>query len=398
MTSRTASSRCARPGRSTSRPHGRRPAGVARFVASRERAVVAVEVMAQMHASPHTTPTRACTGCRAHARRPWHRRPAPACRERAPDRRADPRPQLEVFDGVGHLFFWERPQRSAELLREHAGVHAEPTSSPSHRRRRDPRRRAGRRRTARRAAARPTATRRYVAMGSRALSALATAYRIRRARTWPLHARPRARRLRLRAPGRRPAAVLDHAGIGRAVIAGTSMGAHTAVCFALKHPERVAALAILTPAFDPAPSAGQESSRLGRARAGAARWWRRGLRARLRLDPCPSDPRDRRSSPAPAPVRPPAPRGGRRRARSRSALAPVRGPLELAAIAAPTLVVASRDDADRSIRWRWATLRASDPRRELWSRTPRRRASGLADRVAGRAALQAAIELSSSAR
>ncbi|MCW3031461.1 MAG: alpha/beta fold hydrolase [Solirubrobacterales bacterium] len=32
--------------------------------------------------------------------------------------------RLEIFDGVGHLFFWERPERSAELVREHAAVHA----------------------------------------------------------------------------------------------------------------------------------------------------------------------------------------------------------------------------------------------------------------------------------
>lgn len=32
--------------------------------------------------------------------------------------------RLEIFDGVGHLFFWERPERSAELVRAHAAVHA----------------------------------------------------------------------------------------------------------------------------------------------------------------------------------------------------------------------------------------------------------------------------------
>jgi 3-oxoadipate enol-lactonase len=32
--------------------------------------------------------------------------------------------RLEVFDGVGHLFFWEQPERSAELVRTHAAVHA----------------------------------------------------------------------------------------------------------------------------------------------------------------------------------------------------------------------------------------------------------------------------------
>jgi pimeloyl-ACP methyl ester carboxylesterase len=45
--------------------------------------------------------------------------------------------------------------------------------------------------------------------------------------------------------------VLDEAGIERAVLAGASMGAHTAVRVALEHPERVAGLAIVTPAYDP---------------------------------------------------------------------------------------------------------------------------------------------------
>ena len=35
-----------------------------------------------------------------------------------------PGSRLEIFDDVGHLFFWERPERSAELLRAHAAVHA----------------------------------------------------------------------------------------------------------------------------------------------------------------------------------------------------------------------------------------------------------------------------------
>ena len=35
-----------------------------------------------------------------------------------------PGSRLEIFDGVGHLFFWERPERSAELVRAHAAVHA----------------------------------------------------------------------------------------------------------------------------------------------------------------------------------------------------------------------------------------------------------------------------------
>src|SRR5437660_6657448 len=42
-------------------------------------------------------------------------------------------------------------------------------------------------------------------------------------------------------------ALLAAAGVERAVLAGASMGAHTAVRFALRHPERVAALALITP-------------------------------------------------------------------------------------------------------------------------------------------------------
>jgi len=53
-------------------------------------------------------------------------------------------------------------------------------------------------------------------------------------------------------------AVLDAAGVARAVLAGVSMGAHTIIRFALDHPERVAALAIITPAFDPDSTRGEE--------------------------------------------------------------------------------------------------------------------------------------------
>lgn len=35
-----------------------------------------------------------------------------------------PGSRLEVLEGVGHLFFWEQPERSAELVRAHAAVHA----------------------------------------------------------------------------------------------------------------------------------------------------------------------------------------------------------------------------------------------------------------------------------
>ncbi|HLH15484.1 MAG TPA: alpha/beta hydrolase [Solirubrobacteraceae bacterium] len=49
-------------------------------------------------------------------------------------------------------------------------------------------------------------------------------------------------------------ALLEGRGVRRAVLVGASMGAHTAVRYALERPERVAALAIVTPAFDVKPN------------------------------------------------------------------------------------------------------------------------------------------------
>ena len=46
-------------------------------------------------------------------------------------------------------------------------------------------------------------------------------------------------------------AVLDELRIERAVLAGSSMGGQTATRFALDHPGRVAALVVITPAFEP---------------------------------------------------------------------------------------------------------------------------------------------------
>lgn len=36
--------------------------------------------------------------------------------------KAIPGARLELFEGVGHLFWWEQPERTAALLREHVGV------------------------------------------------------------------------------------------------------------------------------------------------------------------------------------------------------------------------------------------------------------------------------------
>jgi pimeloyl-ACP methyl ester carboxylesterase len=97
-----------------------------------------------------------------------------------------------------------------------------------------------------------TATRRYVVMGSRTLER--GGYR-----TIAYDARGHGRSTAAPDPGaygyellaRDLEAVLDTLGLERAVLAGASMGAHTAVYFALCHPGRVAALGLITPSFDP---------------------------------------------------------------------------------------------------------------------------------------------------
>ena len=46
-------------------------------------------------------------------------------------------------------------------------------------------------------------------------------------------------------------AVIDALGVERALLVGASMGAHTAIRVALERSERVAGLAVVTPAYDP---------------------------------------------------------------------------------------------------------------------------------------------------
>jgi pimeloyl-ACP methyl ester carboxylesterase len=94
-----------------------------------------------------------------------------------------------------------------------------------------------------------TATRRYVVMGSKALERSG-----RRVIAYDARAHGQSD------PGDEYTydrlsddllAVLDDRDIDKAVLAGASMGAHTITKFALDHPDRVAALVIMTPAFDP---------------------------------------------------------------------------------------------------------------------------------------------------
>jgi pimeloyl-ACP methyl ester carboxylesterase len=49
-------------------------------------------------------------------------------------------------------------------------------------------------------------------------------------------------------------AVLDRLGVERAVLAGASMGAHTILWLALRAPERVGGLVVITPGYDPQAS------------------------------------------------------------------------------------------------------------------------------------------------
>jgi pimeloyl-ACP methyl ester carboxylesterase len=97
-----------------------------------------------------------------------------------------------------------------------------------------------------------TATRRYVVMGSTALERSGH-------RVIAYDARGHGRSSPAPTPGAYGyaqladdlQAVLDGAGVERAVLAGASMGGHTLLRLALRAPERVAGLVVITPAYDP---------------------------------------------------------------------------------------------------------------------------------------------------
>lgn len=97
-----------------------------------------------------------------------------------------------------------------------------------------------------------TATRRYVVMGSRALERGGH-------RVIGYDARGHGSSSSAPEPGAYTyedlgldlLGVLDAAGVERAVLAGASMGAHTALWLALKHPDRVSGLVVITPGYDP---------------------------------------------------------------------------------------------------------------------------------------------------
>src|SRR4051812_37540498 len=108
-----------------------------------------------------------------------------------------------------------------------------------------------------------TATRRYVVMGSKALPR--AGYRVT-----TFDARGHGESSPADSPDAYEyrdlvadlEAVLDHLGVERAALGGASMGAHTAMAFALAFPERVAALVQITPAYDGRPRDLDEWDRL----------------------------------------------------------------------------------------------------------------------------------------
>jgi pimeloyl-ACP methyl ester carboxylesterase len=97
-----------------------------------------------------------------------------------------------------------------------------------------------------------TATKRYVVMGSKALERSGhrvVAYDARGHGASP--PAPDAGAYEYADLTRDLLDLLDDRGIDRAVLAGASMGAHTILRLALDRPERVAGLCVITPAYDP---------------------------------------------------------------------------------------------------------------------------------------------------
>lgn len=98
-----------------------------------------------------------------------------------------------------------------------------------------------------------TATRRYVVMGSRTLERSGHKVISYDARGHG-HSGPASNGYGYERLVDDLASVLVGVGVSRAVIAGASMGAHTAVRLALERPELVNALVLITPAYEPSTS------------------------------------------------------------------------------------------------------------------------------------------------
>ncbi len=194
-----------------------------------------------------------------------------------------------------------------------------------------------------------TATRRYVVMGSRALERsghLVVAYDARgHGRSTPA---PERSEYGCELLAEDLAAVLDRLELPRVVLAGASMGAHTAVRFALAHPERVAGLVLITPGVDPLrPHDAGELEHWDALARGLREGGVEGFVAAYDFDAVPEKWRttvERVVRQRLAAHEHPLALADALEATPRSA--PFESHDDLAAIVAPTVVVGSRDEAD----------------------------------------------------
>ena len=194
-----------------------------------------------------------------------------------------------------------------------------------------------------------TATRRYVLMGSRLLerSGLRVmAYDARGHGGSAPAPDPRGYGYELLAGDL--LAVLDELGLERPILTGASMGAHTALRFALAHPERVGALCLITPSFDPALPTGPEAFLAWDALARGLR--ENGVEGFVRAYDLAAVPLEWRRSTETVLRQRLATHAHPQAVADALEVVPRSRPFEsideLAHVAAPTVVVASRDEAD----------------------------------------------------
>jgi len=194
-----------------------------------------------------------------------------------------------------------------------------------------------------------TATHRYVVMGSRRLERdghRVIAYDARgHGASDPAPAPDRYAYDDLAADALR---VLDDHGVERAVLAGASMGAHTALRVALDHPERVAGLVLATPAHVPGRERDERAlARWDRLADGLAGGGVDGFLAAYRFDDLPEQWRDTvRTVTRQRLAQHARPEAVADALRIVPRSAPFASFDDLAAIDAPTVVVGSRDEAD----------------------------------------------------
>lgn len=140
-------------------------------------------------------------------------------------------------------------------------------------------------------------------------------------------------------------AVLDSAEVDRAVLAGNSMGGHTALRFALEHPHRVAGLVVITPAFE--PQGGRDLEQWDRLSEGLRRGGPEGFLAAMGELRVPEQYRETIRTAVLQRMRahqhPEAVADALRVVPRAAAFGDYS---ELSAISVPTVVVASRDDVD----------------------------------------------------